>query len=188
MAPATIMIIRHAEKPEPGTSHGVNPAGHHDSRSLTVPGWVRAGALITLFACDTRASARGLRRPDRVYGAGFRHGHSRREIQTVGPLAARLGLEVDTRYRSGEEAHLAAEIGDLPGATLVCWHHNTIHRIVEHLGPMTADPPRSWPGDRFDLVWTFTGSPAGWEFAQVPQLSLPGDLPEPITGPLSRTT
>jgi hypothetical protein len=182
------MIIRHAEKPEPGTSHGVTPAGHYDSRSLTVPGWVRAGALITLFACDARASPRGLPRPDRVYGAAFRHGHSKREIQTVGPLAARLGVEVDTRYRSGEEARLAEEIRDLPGTTLVCWHHNRIHAIAENLGAVTPDPPPRWPDDRFDVVWTFTGSATGWEFAQVPQLFLPGDLADPIAGSLSRTT
>jgi len=178
-----IMIIRHAEKPEPGTSHGVTPAGHHDSRSLTVPGWVRAGALVTLFASDARASSRGLRRPDRVYGAGFRHGHSKREIQTVGPLAARLGVEVDTRYRSGEEARLAEEVRGLPGTTLICWHHNTIHEIVGNLGAVTPDPPRHWPADRFDVVWTFAGSTTCWRFAQVPQLSLPGDLEEPITVP-----
>jgi hypothetical protein len=38
-----------------------------------------------------------------------------------------------------------------------------------------------WPGDRFDVVWTFTRNGNGWRFAQVPQMLLPGDLPYPIT-------
>ena len=43
-----IMVIRHAEKPmhPSGSPHGVNPDGREDPHSLTVTGWIRAGALI----------------------------------------------------------------------------------------------------------------------------------------------
>ena len=39
MPEQTILIIRHAEKPEPGGDSGVDPTGAPDPRSLTVRGW-----------------------------------------------------------------------------------------------------------------------------------------------------
>jgi hypothetical protein len=30
------------------------------------------------------------------------------------------------------------------------------------------------------MVWTLTSSPAGWSFAQVPELIMPGDKADPI--------
>jgi hypothetical protein len=86
----------------------------------------------------------------------------------------------DTIYASGDEAHLAREIGSRPGATLIAWHHEALHKIAHHLGEVNPTPPRHWPPDRFDLIWTFTPDDHGWRFAQVPQLLLPGDLPYPV--------
>jgi hypothetical protein len=43
-----------------------------------------------------------------------------------------------------------------------------------------ADPPSEWPEDRFDVVWTFTKTAAGWHFAQMPELALPQDQPSVI--------
>ncbi len=31
------------------------------------------------------------------------------------------------------------------------------------------------PGNRFDVIWTFTKAPDGWHFAQLPELVLPQD-------------
>src|SRR6187551_3128683 len=47
-----IMLTRHAEKPlhPAGSPYGVNPQGQQDPHSLTVNGWIRAGALVALFA------------------------------------------------------------------------------------------------------------------------------------------
>jgi hypothetical protein len=97
------------------------------------------------------------------------------------PLAARLGLDVVKRDAAGDEAHLARELSARPGATVVSWHHEAIHKIAEHLGEVSPPPPVHWQGDRFDVVWTFTRNGNGWRFAQVPQMLLPGDLPYPIT-------
>ena len=49
MPEQTILIIRHAEKPEPGGDSGVDFTGAPDPRSLTVRGWQRAGAWAELF-------------------------------------------------------------------------------------------------------------------------------------------
>ena len=40
--------------------------------------------------------------------------------------------------------------------------------------------PTHWPDDRLDVVWTLTPEASGWRFAQVPQLVLAGDRPDPI--------
>jgi broad specificity phosphatase PhoE len=177
-----IMLVRHAEKPlHPcGSPRGVNPDGDHDPHSLTVTGWIRAGALVELFAPSRGEPPAELRRPDTIYASAYAGGHSKRSMQTVGPLSARLGLEVVTRYAAGDEAHLTREISTRPGATLIAWHHEALHRIGHHLDEVHPNPPHRWPADRFDLIWTFTPDDHGWRFAQIPQLLLPGDLPYPI--------
>ncbi|MHA6622417.1 hypothetical protein [Pseudonocardia sp. DLS-67] len=177
-----IMIIRHAEKPLPtGPRSGISPSGRQDKRSLTVDGWQRAGALVELFAPMRGGPPTGLWRPEAVYAAAARHGRSRRSIETVEPLARQLGLEVDDRYEPGQEAQLAAELVDRPGATLVSWHHKSLSKIVHNLeeitGEITPAPPRHWPADRYDMVWVLVRVGDGWRFAQVPQLLLPGDQP-----------
>jgi hypothetical protein len=180
-----VMIIRHAEKPGHSiTPRGITPDGDFDRHSLTVTGWIRAGALIGLFAPSRGEPPAGLHRPDTVYGTAYEDGHSKRSVQTVTPLAARLGLDVVRRYAAGDEAHLARELVARPGATVVAWNHEAIHKIVEHLGEVTPAPPVEWPRDRYDVVWTFTRNGNGWLFAQVPQMLLPGDLPYPIANPI----
>jgi hypothetical protein len=183
-----VMLIRHAEKPlhPAGSPHGVTPDGRHDPQSPTVTGWIRAGGLVELFAPSRGEPPAGLRRPDTIYASAYAGGHSRRSLQTVGPLAARLGLEVIKRYADGDEAHLTKEISTRPGATLIAWHHEALPRFGDLLGEVHPIPPHRWPHDRFDVIWTFTPDVHGWRFAQVPQLLLPGDLPYPIaTDPTS---
>jgi hypothetical protein len=177
-----IMLIRHAEKPmhPTGSPRGVDPEGQHDPHSLTVTGWVRAGALVELFAPSRGAPFADVPRPDTIYGSAYAGTHSKRSVQTVSPLAARLGLVVITRFAVGDELNLAREISSRPGATLVAWHHESIHQIAHHLGQVDPAPPDHWPHDRFDMIWTFTPDQHGWRFAQIPQLLLPGDLPYPI--------
>jgi broad specificity phosphatase PhoE len=156
-----IMLIRHAEKP-------LHPSG------------IRAGALIELFAPSAGELRADLRRPDTIYGSAHAGGQSKRSIQTVSPLAARLGLVVITRFAAGRERDLAREISNRPGVTLVAWHHEAIQEIADNLGQVEPTPPNHWPHDRFDMIWTFTHDQNGWRFAQIPQLLLPGDLPYPI--------
>jgi broad specificity phosphatase PhoE len=107
-----IMLIRHAEKPlHPyGSPRGVNPDGQPDPHSLTVTGWIRAGALVELLAPSRGDPPGELRRPDTIYASAHAGGHSKRSMQTVGPLASRLGLQVVKRYAAGDEAYLVREI------------------------------------------------------------------------------
>lgn len=179
--PPMIMIVRHGEKPTSGKPHGVNPDGDHDHNSLTAVGWVRAGGLVELFAPVYGEPAPGLRRPDLIYATASEGGHSKRSIQTVLPLAGRLGIDIDRSFAHGEEQKLAEHLRTGTGTVLVSWHHATIHKIVDHLGPVAPQPPRTWPSTRYDVVWTFTRSGDGWVFDQVVQLLAPDDLPDPIS-------
>ena len=53
MPATTIMLIRHAEKPD-GNDSGVDPKGNPDKHDLIVRGWQRAGASpITRRYCWT---------------------------------------------------------------------------------------------------------------------------------------
>ena len=178
--PPMIMILRHAEKPTSGKPHGIDFDGRRDHNSLTVAGWIRAGALVELFAPVGREPVAGLRRPDVIYGTAFAEGRSRRPVQSIAPLAARLGIEVDRSFAHGQEAELAQRLLTHTGTTVVSWHHGSIPRIVEQLGVVTPTPPHAWPGDRFDVIWTFTRTADGWAFDQVPELLLPADMPDPI--------
>jgi hypothetical protein len=47
--------------------------------------------------------------------------------------------------------------------------------LAEAFGAVTPTPPSEWPDDRFDVVWTFTRTADGWQFAQLPELLLPQD-------------
>ncbi|MFF7636081.1 hypothetical protein ACFZB9_23480 [Kitasatospora sp. NPDC008050] len=184
---SVIMIIRHAEKPTgSGAPYGVTDQGTKDSESLTIRGWTRAGALVALFAPRTGAGAAapapaGLTRPATVYAADPDTGGSKRPAQTVTPLAAALGLTLDTRYAKGNEAGLAAALLATSGPQLVAWEHESIAAILAHLGTITPAPPAHWPDTRFDVVWVLTADGAGWTFTQVPQLLLAGDSPDPIS-------
>jgi broad specificity phosphatase PhoE len=179
--PSMIMILRHGEKPTSGKPHGVDSDGNHDHNSLTVVGWVRAGGLVELFAPVYGEPAPGLRRPDLIYATASDRGDSKRSIQTVLPLANRLGIDIDRSFAHGEEQKLAKHLRTGTDTVLISWHHATIHTIVDHLGPVAPHPPRKWPGSRYDVVWTLTRSGDGWVFDQVVELLAADDLPEPIS-------
>lgn len=180
-----IMVIRHAEKPaESGFPKGVLDTGEHDSESLTVQGWQRAGALTCLFAPTTGViKYPELAQPQFLYASRTgKHSSSRRPQQTIIPLSAKLGLSINTDFWKGEEQALVNSALSCDGVVLISWQHEYIHAIAnEILGNATA--PQNWPGSRFDVVWVFDLNPTTgkYSFKQVPQLLLASDLPTPIT-------
>ena len=171
-----LMLIRHAEKPIGETGAlGVTETGIASAGSLTVGGWTRAGALVALFAPSHGEPPPGLFRPTAIWAASPRGDLGQRPEQTVVPLAARLGLSVNTRFGKGQEIDLAAALMSGHGAALVAWQHEEIPTIIAHLGSITPLPPPQWSADRFDVVWVFARTSVGWTFSQVPQLLLAGD-------------
>jgi len=193
--PRMIMMIRHGEKPaakhEP--PFGLTSDGVQDFDSLSVRGWQRAGALATLFGfASQRPPATGLETPSVIYAArpkGMGSGgnaldgkKSKRPLETIQPLAAKLGLAPDLSFAFGDEAALAAEILTRQGPVLISWEHEKLREIAGYIvgdHPPSPPYPPTWPGDRFDVVWVFTPpAPGGsaWNFLQVPQQLLAGDL------------
>jgi hypothetical protein len=184
--PQTVMIIRHAEKPVgAGAPYGVTQNGDRDAESLIVRGWTRAGALVQLFApCDPDASPvptrPGIVRPATIFASDPGAHNSRRPMQTVIPLAKSLGMPVDLRFRQGQEAELVAALPGVASPVLIAWEHENIGAIIDRLGAVTPTPPKTWPDDRFDVVYVFTRTGDGWNFTQVPQVLLAEDATTPI--------
>ena len=58
MPAAKIMLIRHAEKPNGDSGPGLMPSGVENPRALTLTGWKRANALVSLFNPPEGASPR----------------------------------------------------------------------------------------------------------------------------------
>ena len=171
-----IMVIRHAEKPSAGNpAQGIDAEGQPDTHSLTTVGWARARALTGLFDPAAGPVRRGLARPAAIYAAGGSGGEGTRPRETVQALADHLGIHEDTSYAKGDEAALVTHVAGLPGPTLISWQHEEIPAIAAAFGAVTPAPPTNWAGDRFDVVWTFTATTRGWNFAQVPEMVLPGD-------------
>jgi broad specificity phosphatase PhoE len=188
---STILIIRHAEKPE-GAIQGVTLGGATDKESLTVRGWQRAGALASFFgSSDDRPL------PEMIYASGaekHRRGDdskvgskSERPGQTVSVLAAKLKLSVVDTFSKGQEPELVAEVSTRNDTTLICWQHEDIPKIASLILGTSKGFPSSWPDDRFDVMWRFARQGAGqaWTFTQVCQNLLSGDDTKPIDWPLA---
>jgi hypothetical protein len=192
--PTTIMLIRHAEKPY-GKHFGVDEHGNQNPESLIVRGWQRAGAITALFdpaagplqsiylvvptviyASNPVTSSVASKKAAKKIGS-----KSRRPLETITPLATRLGLTPNLSFVEGQEKELAADVLTQSGVVLVAWQHEEIPTIAKHIvgaNPPLPPYPKKWPSNRFDVVWVFwppTPPSTPWNFAQVPQQLLAGD-------------
>ena len=183
-----IMLIRHAEKPDdPPPPHGVNKHGDHDAESLTVHGWQRAGALACFFA-PTHGPLQSplISTPQVLYASppgssGSEESKSQRPVETITPLAKKLGVTIDTSFTKGQEVQVAEAAMGQSGTVLVCWQHTDLHLIANQILGNDTTSPQTWPGDRYDVVWVFDLRPdLGYNFFQVPQMLLAGDSTDPI--------
>jgi len=195
--PEVIYIIRHGEKPAdpppadpgqpppaPAPPFGVDFQGNQDEHSLLPRGWQRSGALTVLFDPALGARQAGLQVPAALlspsYGTpGKTTVH--RTYQTIQGLSDRLGVQIVSDFPEGQEQQLAdSVVSTYSGVVLICWEHQHIPALAAALptGPGTAIPEK-WPGDRFDVIWTFTlvprSAPAQYTFGQIPQQLLSGD-------------
>jgi hypothetical protein len=195
MAPTTIYIIRHAEKPaeypeDPGTlawpGPGLTVAGIPDKKSLVIRGWQRAGAWATLFGgkygggeycppCNLYAA-----NPKRD-GTGGEPSH--RPYETLIPLAANLRKPIDTEFAKGEEEKLAASVVALQegGCALICWEHKAIvDKLLKAIdcelkANLEAMLPKEWPGYCFNAVLVFERTAEDWSFKPTFPILLSGD-------------
>jgi hypothetical protein len=164
--PKSILVIRHAEKPD-----------DEDDIHLSPHGTKRAGALPNLFR-KSAGRPDPFPTPDFIFAAK-RSKHSDRSVETVTPLAKGLKLAVNDTYETDDYAKLAEELLSNPkyrGKTvLICWHHGNIPELVARLG--AADAPDKWKDAVFDRVWVVTYNAKGKAkaLARRAQALLPAD-------------
>jgi hypothetical protein len=179
------MLIRHAERPaKVGSPYGMTPDGHRDVNSLSTVGWQRAGALVTLFdpakgpLQDSRLAV-----PTNLFATDIGHGsESKREQQTITPLASRLGLPLNTKYVKQDHEQVSKEVLASDGLVLICWDHKFMPAVANGILGNTTTAPQKWKRKRFDVVWVFDwdASTGTYSFSQAPQDLLPGDSSKPI--------
>jgi hypothetical protein len=179
-----IMLMRHAEKPaKDGAPYGVTFEGERSKESLTIRGWQRAGALISLLAPSAPVELVSLATPHFLFASKpLRRKGSRRPIETITPLAERLSLKINTSFERSECESMVEEVLSCYGAVLICWQREYIPEIASHiLGSKKIAPP-NWPEDCFDMIWVFDLDRASnrYKFTQVPQNLLAGDATTPI--------
>lgn len=107
---------------------------------------------------------------------------SRRPLETVSPLAARLNVDVDLRFSKGGEADLAEAVAKLSGVVLICWQHEDIAAIAAALPRQSAPVPTDWPEDRFNVIYKFerADADAPWAFAQIVPVMFADDPSTPL--------
>lgn len=186
---ATIMVIRHGEKPgDPALGRGLTATGDEDPHSLVVRGWQRAGAWAALFGSG--AFGADFPKPDAIYAANpsgpandddvdaDADAVSKRPFETILPLSQRLDVAPVTKYGVGDEAAMLDEVGRRGGVVLISWEHKKIGKVIAP----TLGQRLKWDGTRFDVVLRFD-RPDGatqWSFRQLFPKLLAGDSHVPL--------
>jgi hypothetical protein len=149
LANATVLIIRHAEKPDDG--NGLTPAGERRAKAYAdyfrhfefdgAP--VRIDTLVATL--DTPKSAR--------------------PRLTVTPFAQASGLPLQTPFTDKQVTALAEWLAQQPPGrtTLIAWHHGQIPNLLTALG---ADPAAllggaAWPSSVYSWVVVLRYDAAG---------------------------
>jgi len=117
-------------------------------------GWRRAECIRELFIANNtitpktiyaqKASKKDETIPD-----------SRRQIETVAPLARKLGLTINNSFTSFQLDELSKDIGNLDAnafPVLVSWNHDEIKNFLINFGMKYQIAPK-YPSKRYDLVW-----------------------------------
>lgn len=145
--PAQILLIRHAEK----------PAEKKDPH-LSELGKKRAEALVDVFTKDPAFLEFGP--PIAIYAQAIRNDRpadnpsSERPIETVIPLAKKLGLNLITNYLHEKYKEMIDEIKTNPAyhgkSVLISWGHKVLGEMAHYMGATEA--PKEWPKS-FERVW-----------------------------------
>jgi hypothetical protein len=123
-APATVLLIRHAEKLTDGLI------------DLSPVGFERAKLLPQLFGGAGAAAPHDLPRPDFLFATHVSV-KSNRPAETITPLAQALGEPISADVADKDFAVLAKELlsGKYAGkVVLVAWHHGSLPGFARALG------------------------------------------------------
>ena len=147
---ATILIIRHAEKPLSG-------------RDLSPAGEQRAQSYVHYFQ-TLREGTRSLK-PDALFAMKDSDNSARPRL-TLEPLAHALSLPIETEYKSKNTPELAALLRSprYAGRTaLICWRHGELPELLAALGanPESLLPHGEWPDSAFNWLIELQLGPDG---------------------------
>jgi hypothetical protein len=163
--PATILLIRHAEKPPAEAA----------SMDLAPAGFERAKQIPQLFGGAGAAAPHNLPRPDFLFATHVSK-KSNRPVETITPLSQTLGLPISSEVADDDFPVLAKELlsGKYSGkVVLVAWHHGKLPEFAVALG---ATPPyKPWPDTQFDRVWRIDYRDGKATLTDLPQGLMPGD-------------
>lgn len=161
--PAQVLIIRHAEKPKEADK----PKEDEHLVHLSEYGDARAKALVGLFTTDPRFLEYGT--PVAIYAQAVRKDptssqldptSSRRPIETVEPLAKKLGLKLIDTYLRDSYKDMVDEIKNNTmyngKSVLISWGHKVLADIANEFGVKELKWPKA-----FDRVWKISFLPNG---------------------------
>lgn len=165
LADATVLIVRHGEKPDSGPD--LSPAGEARARAYA--------SYFNPFILDGKPF-----RPDMLVASADSK-NSARERLTLAPLAQALKLPIDQRFADREVQELVAALSsETHGKSiLIAWHHGQLGKLIKAFGadPKALLPKGKWPDDEFNwlvvLRFDHTGQLVPGS-AKIIQVKLPG--------------
>lgn len=162
---ATILVIRHAEKPDSGFE-------------LAPAGYARAKAYVDYFS-HFQIDGQPLKL-DHIFCTADSKGSHRPRL-TITPLSEALKLPPDARFANKDVEKLTGEIrGHSHGSEmLICWHHGEIPEVLDGLGadPKKLLPHGKWPDDMFSWLVELRYDADGrlQDVKVIPEKLMPGD-------------
>ena len=140
LADATVLIVRHGEKPDSGP--GLSPEGEARAQAYV--------AYFQPFMLDGSPF-----RPDMLVASADSK-NSARERLTLTPLSQALKLPIDQRFADREVQNLVAALStESHGKSiLIAWHHGQLGKLIKAFGadPKALLPNGRWPEDVFNWV------------------------------------
>jgi hypothetical protein len=137
---ATVLIIRHAEKPASGD--GLTPAGE-----------ARANTYAKYF--EPFNDGKESFNVDALYATSDTTRSARPKL-TLLPLSTATGLPIQTKYGNYDASFLAESLRNEPPGkhVLISWHYTQIPELITTLGgdAKTLLPNGKWPVDVFNWV------------------------------------
>lgn len=200
MGATTIMIVRHAEKPDTYNNqayNGVNAlataCGKQGSEDLVTLGWERAGGLVTLFAPpwgpkpslatpQTLFASDPTKDKDDTDNSKSKDSEpSQRPYETLTAVAAALGanaatpLPINTSFSKKHYDDMVTAALAANGVVLIAWQHEDIpsigQSILKQTNTTNVKIPASWSGKRYDLVWVFNRPSGSGQIASFAQVA-----------------
>lgn len=141
LANATLLIVRHAEKPAEKGDPGLAPAGAARAKAYA--------SYFRHFAVD------GAPVHIDTLVASADSDESARPRLTLEPLSAATGLPIQHDFANKEVKDMAHWLEATPhGNVLIAWHHGKLTKLIEKLGadPAALLPGGEWPDDVYNWV------------------------------------